>query len=68
MKTIHAKYKKPIEAAISLSELVDFNKNWIEAASVVEATKRRLFEEMKSQMHERIAEMTLEDIEFKILP
>ena len=63
MKTLHAKYRNPIQVSIQLD--LDFSSDWIRASSMVEVAKRRMLENMKSEMHEKIAIMTLEDIDFK---
>jgi len=63
MKTLHAKYRNPIQVSIQLD--LDFSSDWIRASSMVEVAKRRMLANMKSEMHEKIAIMTLEDIDFK---
>lgn len=66
MKNIRARLKKQVEVASSLD--VDFNSDWLTASRIVEIEQRKMLERIKSEMHELIAVMTLEDIEFKILP
>jgi hypothetical protein len=46
---------------------VDFNKDWINASTIIENMKAKSFLEIKQKMHEKIATLTLEDLEFKII-
>lgn len=67
-KKLIGKLKVVPEAMIVLSDLIDFNANWVQSSAIIEESKRRLLSKLKLEMHEKISVMTLEDIEFKILP
>ena len=67
MKKLHAKIKEPIQVVVELPDTADFSENWLVASSVIETVKKRMIEELRSKMHEKIAVLGLDDIEFKIL-
>lgn len=66
MKTLTAKIKEPIQVAVSL-EGIDFNQNWLTASAVIESSKRGLLAKLRSELHEKIATLSLDDLDFKIL-
>ena len=65
MKTIIAKIKEPVEVRVTLQS-INFNENWLEASNVIEHSKRKLVQELKEKMHNKIAELSADDIDFKI--
>lgn len=65
MKTIKAKLKTPVEVSVTLNN-INFNDNWLEASNVIEHSKRKLIQELKEKMHNKIAELSIDDIDFKI--
>ena len=65
MKYIRARLKNQVEVSSSLDG-IDFNRDWLEASSIIEYTKREMISQIKSEMHKAIAELSIDDIEFKI--
>jgi len=65
MKIIIAKLKTPVEVSVTLNN-INFNDNWLEASNVIEHSKRKLMQELKEKMHNKIAELSIDDIDFKI--
>jgi hypothetical protein len=67
MKRLNARLKSSVEVTVGI-EGVDFNRNWIEASAIIENAKRRTIEAIRNEMHRKIAELSIDDLEFKITP
>ena len=52
---------------VALGVTADFEKDWILAARLVDQMKEKALRELKTKLHEKIAVLSLEDIEFKIV-
>lgn len=65
MKQLTAELKDKITAVVNLDYL-DFNKDMLHSAAIVNDIKARIFLEIKQKMHEKIATLSLEDIKFEI--
>lgn len=63
---LRARLKKQVEVGLDIGEL-DFNNDWLEASFVIENAKRRAISSIKEEMHRAIAELSIDDIEFKII-
>jgi hypothetical protein len=61
---ITAEFKHPIKTQIRLD--ADFGEDWLKASAETEEAKRQLLFSIKDEMHKRIAEMTMEDINYTI--
>lgn len=66
MKYITARLKEQVEVTAEIGG-IDFQNNWLEASSVIEHAKRKTISTLKNEMHKRIAELSIDDIEFKII-
>lgn len=64
-KKLQARLKEVPIVAATLN--ADFNKDWISASAMVDDVKRSLFHQLKTNLHERISTLGLDDIEFKII-
>lgn len=64
-KQLQAQLNQKITVVVGVD--VDFNKNWIESASIIEHLKARTFLEIKNKLHEKIATLSLNDIDFEII-
>lgn len=65
MKIILAKLKTPVTVSVTLHN-TNFNDNWLEASNIIECSKRKLIQELKESMHNKIAELSIDDIDFTI--
>lgn len=65
-KILKARLKMTPEVMVKLGD-IDFNRDWISASDAVEGAKRRCIEEIKDQIHSKVAVLSLDDIEFKIV-
>lgn len=65
MKVLKAKLREVPSCAVSVD--LDFNADWLRASAVVEELKRKIFAELKDKLHAKIATLSLEDLEFKIV-
>ena len=63
-KTLRTSLKEipPLEFRID----IEFNKNWLESASIIERLKAKSFLEIKELLHQKIATLSLEDLKFEI--
>lgn len=65
-KTIQAKLKNEVIVLAQLEPLFTDELGWIESSSIIEDCKRQLIEKLKSELHEKIALLSLDDILFSI--
>lgn len=64
-KIINAKLREQINVAVELD--VDWSVDWLVASRKIENAKRDLTARLKNAMHNKISELTLEDIEFQTI-
>ena len=63
-KELAARLKENPTVYIALE--ADFESDWLVASKIVELAKRSMISELKQALHEKIASLSLEDIEFKV--
>lgn len=64
-KILKARLKEPPQVAVKLD--FDFSENWIAGASLIERSKQQLFLKIKNDMHEKIALLSMDDLEFSTI-
>lgn len=65
MKTLQAKLKETPTTVTKLD--IEFGEDWLTASAVVERMKREALANIRRNLHEKIATLSLDDIEFKIV-
>ena len=65
-KILTARLKDMPNIAVDLP-VRDFSENWLVASTVIEGAKRQMLHKLKNELHEKIAVLDLDDIEFKII-
>ena len=65
MKTLTAKLKKEPVVTLQFGDIFKEN-DWLTASTYLENRKRDMFESLKSRLHEQIAVLSIDDIDFKI--
>lgn len=65
MKILQAKLKEEPVVAINLD--VDFTSDWVSASSVIESAKKQLLRQLKQDLHEKIAVLDIDDLNFHSL-
>ncbi len=63
-KIIKARLKENPTAYVDFE--INFDNNWLDGSAVVVRLKNKLFHEIKNALHEKIAVLSLDDIDFKI--
>jgi len=65
MKTLTAKLKKETIIAIQIDDIFKED-DWLTASTYIENQKREMVKALKNRLHEQIAVLSLDDIDFKI--
>ena len=65
-KILRVKLKDVPQCMIELPEVFDFTEDWLQANAFIEEAKRKLFFQIKNELHEKIATLNLEDVLFEI--
>lgn len=67
MKILQAKLKNEYVVSVNMEGCFDFVEDFINASTVVQEAKRKLFNQLKTSLHEKIATLNIDDLEFKII-
>lgn len=66
MKLLQAKLKENPIVGVAIE--FDFDADWSVASEIIESAKRKMVHTLKEKLHEKISELSIDDIEFKIRP
>jgi hypothetical protein len=66
LKRIEVKLKETPKVVADI--LIDFEKGWLDASTLIEQEKLQIFKKLKNELHCRIASLGIDDVEFKIIP
>ena len=65
MKTLTAKLKKETVVILQIEDIFKED-DWLTASTYIENQKREIFNALKRALHEQIAVLSLDDVDFKI--